>query len=399
MSEYNFYKSDTVKPFISIIPYLQSEICYPNECNEICYSNEQSECQKQFDHNQMENFYSLYANSVLDTEHGCDSLTKNEASTKIPIYTENTVIKYQKTEIHTNEIQLAMNFDANDLIFFQMICPQNDYLFEKISNNIQSDNAAFGILTNYSFCDNDKNSLNLFDKNIFLTIDDTNDFECIDQTKFLMSKGKLYIDTSNNNWILPCGYYDLLCHLKNSTVHFLFINTNLFNYNNIDDKNQCIMAKKQFQQMLKWLAHMLTKYNANTIFIVGNKPIFNMTTTKNLPKIKLFLDIIKNFAINTNYKKTIYFLSSGMEGFQYIRFTGKNIYHGLIIDQITLDSNECFSENENINDIGKSYSYVDQQGNSIGQIELLDKEMKNGYIQYTINHDNQLIIDYKIIDF
>lgn len=322
------------------------------------------------------------------------------------------------TDNHFNEMQLELKIISNQISFFHF---EASIIQQRIIDDINDNNdLLFGIVLDFvreSQIDpsietiQDKNTIDLhgFNKNIFIETknkDILNSSIYTDQTKIMIVKGNLCIDTRDNNLVMPGNFYNLYCQLNNGTIHFIFLDTNLFHYAELTDRYKYLEAVEKLDNMLAWLKFVLNNNKGNIIFIVGYDNIFNSNTIDFFPKINKLLDIFSQFMKNTGYDKKIYYLCSDknfqlceqniismeinshsiIKYFQYTQFVGKSKYQGLIIDQIALG---CSPINPNI---------IENNHNTFGTIEIIDEELYPGYMQYTVNPTMDIEISYRIFE-
>jgi L-rhamnose mutarotase len=310
----------------------------------------------------------------------------------------NNYSKYiQKTLF--NEMELQINLQVDKISFLHFNSRNNKKIKEMIDDTNKNNDIFFGIMTN-CFASKELSHTEKINKIFFLTQPQSSNFlenfSEIDKTKMITKNGNIYIDTSNNKLVIPATFYDLYYNINNYSIHFIFLDTNLFNYKIITDRFKYMEAKKKLNEMFQWLKYILLNNAADIIFIVGNDPIFNLNEDKMFSKVDTLLNILHNFVKNTDYNKEVYYLCGTDNNFQHIRFTGKECYSGLIIYQFAIGNiwgHQAYTKEINI-EHGKIFQ--NQQGNNIGFIELLDNDPSEGYLQYTIEPNANPIIVYKI---
>ncbi|XWV24512.1 putative ORFan [Tupanvirus deep ocean] len=275
-----------------------------------------------------------------------------------------------------NEMELKLKLYTDTLSFAQIICDDN--IVEEYNKN----NNLFFAIMNSTNCASNK-----FKKIVFTAPSENS--ELIDNTKFVINKGAMYLDT-NEKIVIPSNYYNLYVHLKNNyTAHFIFIDTNLFAYKKLENRYEYLDAKESLYNMFKWLKYILKNNKSDILFFVGHESIFDINKNTLFPKVGIFFDIILNFIINNNYRGKIYYLCSGNKCFEYICFKGEGRYDKLEINQFSIGNvnNDMVLQNEFV-------EYYDQKNNKIGTAFIYEKDNNIGYLQYVINslHNNINIV-------
>ncbi|XWV25743.1 putative orfan [Tupanvirus soda lake] len=290
-----------------------------------------------------------------------------------------TCTDYEKRNSFFNEMELKYYLDVDTLVFGQIFCDDN------IINKYNKNNNLFFAILNNTDCVDSK-----FNKIVFAALSEN--FEILDDTKFVINKGAMYLDTTKKV-VTPSNYYDLYVHLKNDyVVHFIFLDTNLFGYKKIENRYEYINAKDSLYKMYKWLKYILKNDKSDVIFFVGHEKIFDIKIDTLFPKIGTFFDIILDFITNNNYRNKIYYLCKGNKYFEYVCFKGEGRYDKLEINQFSVGNDNSEISHSNF------IEYYDQKSNKIGTAFLYEKDNNIGYLQYTISSiRNNVDIIYDIV--
>jgi hypothetical protein len=303
-----------------------------------------------------------------------------------------------KLKIPKSEMQLEMSINANLISFFHFGClgTKGEYheSFNDIVRNLEKNkNVSFGIIAGDDLIRiNDdipnKEIMNSRIKELesltipIFSVMGNHDFDNnqivldeIDRTQFIMFNGKLCIDTDKSKWVMPKNYYNLYIHLHRFSVHFVFIDTNLFRTNFIQNKD--------LDDMLSWLEYVLNQNTASIIVIVGNNHLFafmnsanNTDTLSSLESVDKLLKVL----VNSQFSGKIYYLCSDIRNYQYLRFIGKGFYSGLSIDIINAGIGGGHVCPLPVSPLEYTI-YLD----SVGDVQLLDKDLPCGYLYHKIS--------------
>jgi hypothetical protein len=232
-------------------------------------------------------------------------------------------------------------------------------------------------------------------------------YDQIDRTKIIVEQGQLTIDPNNIGWIMPHNYYNLYLHLQGHIVHFIFIDTNLFN-DYVEDcygkHDQNYSRKTRLNLMLKWLEHILKNNIGHTIIIVGHVYLFGYVRPNDMFGNKIndmddklitlrhvgkLLKILHAFVTRTGYNRKIYYLCADIHNYQYIKFVGQGEYQNLEINNIIAGIGGGIPDPLPISECGTVSEYK-ENGVALGTIELVDKGDCYGYLQHCLDSNGIL---------
>lgn len=326
------------------------------------------------------------------------------------------------TNIDPTEIQLSMKLSHNKIHFGHFGCWGLDGCaesgeFRKIIDNQMTDNLDFNIITGDNVYTDKTYDKNIFEGGIdclnnlnfpsYAVLGNHDVLQCkimydqIDRTEMKMSKGKLTIDLDNSKWVMPHNYYNLYVKSKSTDAEFIFIDTNLFNdyaedcYTHLQNKKS-ISRKQKLSDMLSWLDETLNKSTSTNIILVGHVYLFGYVRPEDMygntddtreDKLVKLMHVEKLLHILDKYckHKKIYYLCSDIHHYQYIRFTGDNIFIGLNIDIIIAGTGGGIPDPLPKSHIGR-VDKIKIGDSTIGEIELLDYDVPYGYMHHVISN-------------
>ena len=318
-------------------------------------------------------------------------------------------------------IELSMTLNHKKIHFGHLGCWGLDGCaesgeFRKVIDNQLTDNLDFNIITGDNVYMNNTYDKNILDGGIdclnnlnfpsYAILGNHDVLQCnimydqIDKTRMKLSKGKLTVDTENSKWIMPHNYYNLLVKSKNTNAEFIFIDTNLFNdyaedcYTHLQNKKS-ISRKQKLHKMLTWLDKTIEKSSANNIILVGHVYLFGYmrpedmygnTDQKQSDKIVKLMHVEKLLHILNKYCKNrkLYYMCSDIHNYQYIRFTGDNMFLGLNIDIIIAGIGGGVPDPLPKSPIGRT-DKIKIGDTVVGEIELLDFDIPYGYMHHVIS--------------
>lgn len=231
----------------------------------------------------------------------------------------------------------------------------------------------------------------------------------IDLTQIKLSNGSMIVDLERSNWIMPHNYYNVVYHLKNFSVNFINLDTNLFSAPNANtDCYQDIDRQNKLTKMLEWLTTVLKLNKSKCIILCGHYCLFGLIDVKlvTLLNVGLLLDVLNTHRINSAYTNNYYYMCADIHNFQYIRFVGKGKYNGLIIHNIIAGIGGGVPDSITPILPGIVDTYIDDQtikpyetnkSNELGQIELIDKGTPYGYLVHKIDENGVLMTEFVMI--